>query len=71
VKEYNFDHPDAMDQEAILQCLVNLKNRVPVEVPIYDFVTHRCACRRSPRLPGLTHRLPAAARAHRRSTPGM
>ena len=43
VKEYNFDHPDAMDQEAILKCLVDLKNRCTVEVPIYDFVTHRRA----------------------------
>jgi hypothetical protein len=43
VHEYNFDHPSAMDQEAILQCLLNLKNRRKVEVPIYDFVTHRRA----------------------------
>lgn len=43
VKEYNFDHPNAMDQEAIVKCLNDLKNRVPVEVPIYDFKTHRCA----------------------------
>ncbi len=42
VSEYNFDHPNAMDQEAIMQCLVNLKARIPVEVPIYDFKTHRC-----------------------------
>ena len=41
VSEYNFDHPNAMDQEAILQCLVDLKARKAVEVPIYDFKTHR------------------------------
>lgn len=41
--EYNFDHPDAMDQRAIMQCLVDLKARKAVEVPIYDFKTHsRC-----------------------------
>jgi uridine kinase len=40
VKEYNFDHPDAMDQEAIVQCLVDLKARRTVYVPIYDFKTH-------------------------------
>ena len=41
VKDYNFDHPNAMDQAAIVQCLCDLKNRLPVEVPIYDFKTHR------------------------------
>ena len=40
MSEYNFDHPNAMDQEAILQCLVDLKARKAVEVPIYDFKTH-------------------------------
>ena len=40
VKEYNFDHPDAMDQDAILQCLLDLKARKTVHVPIYDFKTH-------------------------------
>ena len=45
VTEYNFDHPNAMDQEAIMQCLVDLKARKPVEVPIYDFKTHRRARR--------------------------
>jgi hypothetical protein len=53
VSEYNFDHPNAMDQEAIMQCLLDLKARKAVEVPIYDFKTHRrahvhaccpCAC---------------------------
>ena len=40
MKEYNFDHPDAMDQDAILQCLLDLKARKTVYVPIYDFKTH-------------------------------
>ncbi len=40
MSEYNFDHPDAMDQEAILRCLLDLKQRKAVEVPIYDFKTH-------------------------------
>jgi uridine kinase len=40
VSEYNFDHPNAMDQEAIMQCLLDLKARKAVEVPIYDFKTH-------------------------------
>ena len=44
MSQYNFDHPNAMDQAAIMQCLVNLKARVPVEVPVYDFVTHRRVC---------------------------
>ena len=45
VKDYNFDHPSAMDQAAIVQCLCDLKARLPVEVPIYDFKTHSRAAK--------------------------
>ena len=40
VKDYNFDHPDAFDTEALMDCITKLKNRLPVEVPEYDFTTH-------------------------------
>lgn len=43
VKSYNFDHPDAFDQDALLQCLLDLKEGKAVDVPIYDFTTHQRA----------------------------
>lgn len=36
----NFDHPSAIDFELLRQHLLALKGGNPVEVPIYDFVTH-------------------------------
>ena len=36
-KDYNFDHPDAMDQELILEHLRHLKNGQSVERPCYSF----------------------------------
>lgn len=39
--EYNFDHPDAFDFELLLHTLQRLKEGKKVEVPIYNFVTHR------------------------------
>ncbi|KAG1666980.1 hypothetical protein FOA52_004263 [Chlamydomonas sp. UWO 241] len=42
-KEYNFDAPEAFDQEAMMQCLMDLKAGNSVNVPLYDFATHsRC-----------------------------
>ena len=41
VNEYNFDHPDAFDFELLYQTLLRLKEMKKVEVPIYNFVTHR------------------------------
>ncbi|KAJ3022062.1 hypothetical protein HKX48_007102 [Thoreauomyces humboldtii] len=38
--EYDFDHPNAFDYEALHQTLLNLKKGVKVDVPIYDFNTH-------------------------------
>ncbi|KAJ3164481.1 Uridine-cytidine kinase-like 1 [Geranomyces variabilis] len=38
--EYDFDHPDAFDYEALFQTLLNLKKGVKVDVPIYDFSIH-------------------------------
>ncbi|XP_023879505.1 uridine/cytidine kinase UKL1, chloroplastic [Quercus suber] len=41
VNEYNFDHPDAFDTEQLLDCIQNLKDGQPYQVPIYDFKIHR------------------------------
>jgi len=36
----NFDHPDALDNELLIEHLQELKAGRPVEVPVYDFTTH-------------------------------
>lgn len=41
VKNFNFDHPDAFDTPALLECLNGLKRGRPVNVPTYDFSAHR------------------------------
>ncbi|CAA7407160.1 unnamed protein product [Spirodela intermedia] len=41
VSEYNFDHPDAFDTEQLLACMKNLKHGKVVDIPNYDFKTHR------------------------------
>lgn len=38
---YNFDHPSAFDWELIEQHLLLLKQKKPIDVPHYDFVTHQ------------------------------
>jgi len=38
---HNFDHPDALDHDLLSEHLRLLKSGQDVEVPIYDFVTHR------------------------------
>jgi uridine kinase len=37
----NFDHPDALDNELLINHLKKLNAGEPVELPIYDFRTHR------------------------------
>ncbi|XP_072754372.1 uridine-cytidine kinase-like 1 isoform X1 [Anoplolepis gracilipes] len=39
--EYNFDHPDAFDFELLKTTVQRLKEGRMIEVPIYNFVTHR------------------------------
>jgi uridine kinase len=41
VNEYNFDHPDAFDYELLLQTLRKIREGKKVDVPIYNFTTHR------------------------------
>ncbi len=36
----NFDHPDALETEFLVQHLKELRDGHPVEVPVYDFTTH-------------------------------
>ncbi len=36
----NFDHPDSIDSEMLVNHLKRLKNNQSIEMPIYDFKTH-------------------------------
>ena len=36
----NFDHPDSLESELILQHVRDLANGLPIQRPIYDFKTH-------------------------------
>ncbi len=36
----NFDHPSSLDFDLLAQHLEQLKKGQPIEVPVYDFVTH-------------------------------
>jgi uridine kinase len=37
----NFDHPDAIDWPLMCQHLDQLRRNHPIEIPIYDFATHK------------------------------
>ncbi|MFO7849829.1 MAG: uridine kinase [Spirochaetia bacterium] len=41
ITAFNFDHPEAFDNELLYEHLSMLKNGTPVEMPQYDFVNHR------------------------------
>jgi len=36
----NFDHPDSLETELMVENIISLKNRKPVDIPIYDFSIH-------------------------------
>ena len=36
----NFDHPDAIDSDMLVNHLMRLKQGLRFEMPLYDFVTH-------------------------------
>jgi uridine kinase len=40
LRHHNFDHPDALDNDLLVEHLRTLKEGRPVAVPIYDFVRH-------------------------------
>ncbi|XP_051180728.1 uridine kinase-like protein 3 [Lolium perenne] len=41
VDDYNFDHPDAFNMDLLLSCLENLKHGRAVDIPDYNFKTHK------------------------------
>ncbi len=43
----NFDHPDALDNTLLIEHLDQLARSLPIQTPVYDFVTHsrRRECR--------------------------
>uniref|UniRef100_A0A4W4FE00 Uridine-cytidine kinase n=2 Tax=Electrophorus electricus TaxID=8005 RepID=A0A4W4FE00_ELEEL len=38
--QFNFDHPDAFDNELIMKTLCDIMQGEKVQIPVYDFVTH-------------------------------
>ncbi|MEJ2597362.1 MAG: uridine kinase [Anaerolineales bacterium] len=38
--EVNFDHPNSLDSELLVEHIVQLRKGQPVELPVYDFKTH-------------------------------
>ena len=36
----NFDHPDSIDSDMLVNHIMRLKQGLPIEMPLYDFVTH-------------------------------
>ncbi|XP_037023264.2 uridine-cytidine kinase 2 isoform X1 [Artibeus jamaicensis] len=38
--QFNFDHPDAFDNELILKTLRDITEGKTVQIPVYDFVSH-------------------------------
>ncbi|XP_020774541.1 uridine-cytidine kinase 2-A-like [Boleophthalmus pectinirostris] len=38
--QFNFDHPDAFDNELIISTLCDIKAGKSVHIPVYDFVSH-------------------------------
>ncbi|KAF3444548.1 hypothetical protein FNV43_RR14240 [Rhamnella rubrinervis] len=41
VSEYNFDHPEAFNTELLLSCMEKLKRGEAVNIPNYDFKSHK------------------------------
>jgi len=40
IKDYNFDHPDAIDHTQLIRDIRTALNSETIRVPVYDFVTH-------------------------------
>ncbi|MEM7448511.1 MAG: uridine kinase [Myxococcota bacterium] len=40
-RSVNYDHPDALETELLVQHLRDLEQGLPVDIPIYDFSRHR------------------------------
>lgn len=41
IQEVNFDHPDALDTSLLIDHIKQLKKHAFIDIPIYDFSTHR------------------------------
>lgn len=39
-RQANFDHPDSIDSDMLVNHIMRLKQGLSVEMPLYDFVTH-------------------------------
>ena len=39
-RQTNFDHPDSIDSELLVNHLKRLKDGLPIDAPVYDFKTH-------------------------------
>ncbi|NWQ81140.1 UCK2 kinase, partial [Columbina picui] len=52
--QFNFDHPDAFDNELIVKTLKEITEGKTVQIPVYDFVSHSrsnsCPCLAEPLL---------------------
>jgi len=41
ITAFNFDHPDAFDNDLLIEHLTQLRSGSPIAMPVYDFVHHR------------------------------
>jgi uridine kinase len=39
--QVNFDHPDSLETELLIQHILQLKELIAIDLPVYDFSTHR------------------------------
>ncbi|HZD56219.1 MAG TPA: uridine kinase [Anaerolineales bacterium] len=44
----NFDHPNSLDTDTLVRHVQDLKNNLPIELPVYDFRTHSRTARTVP-----------------------
>jgi uridine kinase len=49
--EVNFDHPNSLETELLIQHIQQLKANQPIDLPIYDFKTHTRTSQTRPLLP--------------------
>lgn len=47
----NFDHPNALDTALMREHIIQLQNRQPVEIPVYDFTIHARTTQTTPVMP--------------------
>lgn len=40
-QNFDFDHPSAIDQELLVQCVRDLKKSRAVQIPVYSFTQHQ------------------------------